>query len=392
MIKKDYLLKIKRFGEKSPLGLGGEESGVGMSGSGSVDKFDTVMNDVFGILDSARTRRRAGDRTKTLAMFIIGIYKLLLYYTRWIDMKKTLPALLVCALLFCPCVALAVGRYSAVRLIVSEYALEGGTIEAGAQAVLKLTVRNTNAYQGAGNIVFTIADANGEIVQQGPSGVYVEEIPRGGEREISFLLLAAPDALPGYAKLCLSAEYETADGQAQSMQAELYVEISQEMRLEYGAASLPTRVTEGDNVAFTMDFCNMGKGTVYNVLMRFAVPGLNGGSAVLVGNIEPGDSKTGRANLLASAPDGNFGETQGVLTLSWEDASGAQYAQELPLSTVIAEETRIEQTASAESEEEEGVPAWLPGVLLAVAGIGLVIWIQILLEKRRQRERDEKML
>lgn len=363
-----------------------------MSGYGSVEKFGAVMNDVFEILDSVRDTEESRGRTKRRTMFIIGIYKLLFYYTRWIDMKKTLLALLLGALLLCPCAALAAGRYSAVRLIVSEYALEGGTIEAGTQTVLKLTVRNTNAYQGAGNIVFTIADANGEIVPQGPSGVYVEEIPRGGEREISFLLLAAPDALPGYAKLCLSAEYETADGQTQSMQAELYVEISQEMRLEYGAASLPASVTEGDNVAFTMDFCNMGKGTVYNVRMRFAVPGLNGGSAVLVGNIDPGDSKTGRANLQASVPDGNFGETQGVLTLSWEDASGAQYAQELPLSTVIAEKIRIEQTASAESGEEEGMPAWLPGVLLAAAGIGLVIWIQMGLEKRRQRERDEKLL
>lgn len=44
-----------------------------MSGSGSVDKFDTVMNDVFGILGSVKDTKESRDRTKRLTMFIIGI-------------------------------------------------------------------------------------------------------------------------------------------------------------------------------------------------------------------------------------------------------------------------------------------------------------------------------
>lgn len=304
---------------------------------------------------------------------------------------KRIFALLLCFFVLLPGAALA-GRYDSVRLIAQDYSLEGGAIEAGGQAVLRVAVQNTNAYQAAGNLVFTITDPQGRLIPQGPSGVYVNEIPRGGQTEIEFSLMAMPDALPGYAKLVLQAEYETADGRAETMQADLYLEIAQPMRLEHSIAALPAKATEGENLAFSMDFLNMGKGVVYNVLMAFDVPGLNGGSAVLVGNIEPGETKTGRANLLVSDLDGLYGETEGTLTLRWENAAGAAYEEELPLSTVIAPKPVIPAPSEKKAEEENLLPAWLPGTLIAAAGVVLVVGIQIGLERRRRRERDERLL
>lgn len=306
-------------------------------------------------------------------------------------MKKRVFSCLLALLLALPCAALAAGRYEAVRLIVQEYTVEGGAVDAGGQATLRLKVRNTNAYAAAGNIVFFVEDPSGALIPQGPSGVYVREIGRGEETWIEFVLEAAADATPGYVKMTLHAEYETAEGAQESMQADVYVNVSQEVRLEHGAATLPVKSTEGDNLAFAMEFLNMGKGTIYNVLMAFDVPGLNGGSAVLVGNIEPGESKTGRANLQVSAPDGRYGKTSGTLTVSWEDASGQRWEKEIELSTQIMEKKAIVETKAVE-KEEGGLPAWLPGVLIALAGVALVVCIQIGLEKRRERERDEKML
>lgn len=306
-------------------------------------------------------------------------------------MKKSAIVFILCMILLMPDFAMA-ARYASVKLVVEEYALEGGKIEAGSEAVLTLRVRNTNNYVSAGNIVFTLEDAQGRIIPQGPSGIYVNEIARGGTAEIRFRLKAMPDAQPGYAQLTLNAEYETAEGQNTNMSADVYLEISQEMRLEHGVAGLVSKVTEGDNIAFSMDFLNMGKGVVYNVLMAFDIPGLNGGSAVLVGNIEPGESKTGRANLLVSKVNGEYGNTSGTLTLTWENAAGEQYEEVLELSTTIAPKPVISTTDVEEQKEESKIPAWLPGALIAAAGVGLVVWIQISIERRRRRERDEKML
>ncbi|MDO4739800.1 MAG: hypothetical protein Q4A66_03955 [Eubacteriales bacterium] len=295
------------------------------------------------------------------------------------------------------CLLLAQGaqaaRYAAVKLIAQEYAVEGGAIEAGETALLRVTLVNTNAYEPAGNIVLTVSDPQGKIIPQGPSGVYVAEIARGGREEVGFLLMAAPDAPPGFVKLTLDAQYETAEGQRESMQADLYVEIEQKMRLEHGAAALPDKATEGDNLAFGMEFFNMGKGTAYNVLMAFDVPGLNAGSAVLVGNIEPGESKTGRANLLVSSMDGLYGSTQGTLELTWENAAGERFAKVLALETVIAERKSVVRDEEEKKKEEESrFPAWAPGAAIALAGVGAVIRIQIGIERRRRRERDERLL
>ncbi len=306
-------------------------------------------------------------------------------------MKRLILALL--ALLLFAQNALAAGRYEAVKLLVQESAVQGGAIEAGSQAALRIKIRNTNEYVAAGNCVFTLSDPSGAIVPRGPSGVYVQEIARGGETEIEFLLEAMPDALPGSVKLLLSAEYETAQGGAGAMQADVYVTVSQEMRLEHGAVSLPAKLTEGDNASCAVEFMNMGKGTAYNVLMQFSVPGLDGGSAVLVGNVPPGESATGRANLSVHAPEGKYGPVSGSVRLSWEDAAGKIYEKELPLETEICKKIPVEEMAAQEKQKEEPTfPAWVPGAAIAAVGVGAVIAIQIGIEKRRQRERDEKLL
>lgn len=313
-------------------------------------------------------------------------------------MGKKLLALLCVSLLLCAS-ALAAPRFHAVKLLVESYSIDGVSIEAGTQAVLRLTVRNTNETLSAGNCVFTLSDPTGSLIPrgtEGAAGVYVQEIPRSGVAEIAFLLEALPDALPGSKRLTLQAEYETAQGSPGLVTADIYIPVSQKVRLEHGVVRLPDKATQGDTVTCAVDFLNMGKGSVYNVLMRFSVPGFDGGSAVLVGNIPPGEQKSGRANLLAAAPDGQYGPVEGTVLLSWEDAAGTVYEKELPLSSEIVRRKSMEELAAAteETDEKDGNLLQLVliggGAFLAGGGMGFLVMRSV--QAVRQRKRDEELL
>ena len=283
--------------------------------------------------------------------------------------------------------ARAAGRYSALRLIASGSALSPVGLEAGGRATLTVMIQNPSRYSEARNCKFTL-EGGAAFIPDGAASVYVERIGREEDAAVAFALYALPDAAPGWVEARVLCEYED-DGGTQFSSAEgVWLEIRQPIRLEHSAAILPQRVTEGASVAFQIDLMNMGKGTLYNALLTFDLPFLAAPQSVLVGEIAPGSTQTGRTNLFVET--GRLGEASGTLVLSCENAAGERWEETVPLTTTVEKKPAVIETTAA--PEKESLPAWVVPSCIATAGAAAVICLQLSLERRRRRERDERML
>ena len=139
-----------------------------------------------------------------------------------------------------------------------------------------------------------------------------------------------------------------------------------------------------------MNIMNMGRGALHNVLLTFDLPGLSGGGSLLVGKLDPGESKQASANLRAAMDA--LGPVDGRVDITYEDAYGKQYSQQVPLTTQVEEKKTVVFEPTEEKQEQQGMPlreivAWsAAGVLL------LVLLIQSILLRRRIRTLEERGL
>jgi hypothetical protein len=280
------------------------------------------------------------------------------------------------------------------KLVVESYKCSAEPLEAGAEAALTVTLKNTSSTQAVKNIKLSFKDESGEILPETTGSVYIEKIRKGGSAEGGFDIRVAQSASARAHVLTVTMEYENGNAAPFSSEDIIVLDVTQRIRLEYEQPALPAKVTEGDNVAFSMNIMNLGKSIVYNVLLTFEIPGLNNGGSVLVGNLQPGEAKAGASNLLVSPVGGLYGDTSGSVLLSYENEAGEQFKREIALKTRIEKKVVAASTDTKKTEEKgkHSLPWWAWGgggvVIITAAGLAIIR----LLKSRRQREIDERRL
>lgn len=275
------------------------------------------------------------------------------------------------------------------KLMVVDYALDAAYLEAGGTGKLKVTVKNTSASYGVKNIKFSFLEESGEILPLKTSSGYCEEIKKGGEFTWEIALRAVPGATSKPHMATVTMEYEDHNGLATTMADQVILDIRQQARLEYEQPLFPERVIQGDTPSFSMNLMNMGKSTLWNVLLTFDIPGLSSGGSVLVGTMEPGEAKMGTANFYVD--DSFLGETSGTLLLSYEDDYGQRYQREFDVHTVV--EKRPEQPIAQPQEKEEKTFPWEVYIPVGLAaGTIAAVLITRAVKRKKKREEEEKLL
>lgn len=274
------------------------------------------------------------------------------------------------------------------KLMIIDYALAPEYLEAGAEGMLDIRVKNTSSAQKAKNIKFSLEEESGEILPLKTSGGYCKEIKKGGEYTWQIPIRAIHTATSRPHSVSITMEYEDENGLALTAVDQIILEIRQQVRLEYDRPIWPEKVVPGDTAAFSMNVMNLGKSTLYNVLLTFDIPEMASGSSVLLGTMQPGESKMGSANFRVG--EDVLGNLKGTVLLSYEDDYGQSHEKAISLATTV--EKKTVQPASQEVEKKDS-PAW---VIYLIAGVVLAAVIAMLAvrswKKRKQREQDEKLL
>ena len=124
---------------------------------------------------------------------------------------KKLP-LILCLIFIFSFSAFAEEVPSTPKLMVTEYFVDSGKINAGSSA--KLTVKLTNTHRSIDikNIKLTFSDPSGEIIPEGTGTAYVSKIYSGRTYTWNLTVKAAEKAADGNHAVTVSAEYETENG------------------------------------------------------------------------------------------------------------------------------------------------------------------------------------
>ena len=281
------------------------------------------------------------------------------------------------------------------KVIISQYLVDKDAIYAGGAYKVTVSLLNTSKEQAINNIKIKYQPEDINIVStDNRNTYYYQSLDKNSVLNFDVLITVLPNTMIGMQKINFIIEYEDKDKVQIMATEDILLKVQQTVRLEHGQPSLPKTCYEGDNLNFTLNLMNMGKGMINNLLLSFDIPGVKSAGSVLVGNIGPGESTVGQTNLLVSSMDGAYGESNGKVKIQYEDEYGAVYDEILDVSFTISAPVPKETAAAPESDTKtkENAAVWVWVVVGCVVVAALVGGVMVALNRRRARKYDEDTL
>ena len=205
------------------------------------------------------------------------------------------------------------------RIIVDKYGFEPVEVKAGEDFKLKLSFLNTSSTAVISNIKATFTSDDGVLTPSNSGNTFfIEAIGTKESVERELVLHVKPDADAKSYILTANFDYEDDKGTAITSKETISVPVTQNPRLVTGELSLPPETFTGQPLQVYIDFYNMGKSILYNLMVKAEGDFQGQNLSYYVGNFEPGRSDSFDTSIIPSAP----GALKGIVVFSFEDASG----------------------------------------------------------------------
>lgn len=273
------------------------------------------------------------------------------------------------------------------RLMVTDFKVEGGSLSPNKNSKVAITLKNYSKTKYIKNIKLSVTEESGDIKPVGTGNTYVDKINANGTYVWEVELTASATAQIGEHAVTVSSEYEDKYFGSYSNNDVIRVNVKQTVGLDYSGVQLPVKVYPDDTTTMDIAILNTGKSNIRNCKIDFDIKGLESGGTTFVGEIPAGEQGSASANLRVGK---ELGETEGTVTITYEDEFGKSYTKEQKVSTTI-----VEKPVEPETEEEEQAkyPLWWAFLLVGIVlggGVGCAIPITVYTNK--QRKEDEMRL
>ena len=283
---------------------------------------------------------------------------------------------------------------TAASLMVDNYTMyvndnQVDNLEAGNEAVLKVTLKNNAAKNAVYKTVATLklADSTSLILSPGyADAAYVRSIPAGQTAEIEYHISARASAAvgPSTATIGLTYEISEKDGAvAGSATSTIQIPIKQQMDLQIDTPVVYGTPVQDEPLAVSLNIVNLGRSRAYNV----RVVGMDG--------ISLQDSYFGGDILAAGTLNADFqvipnksGNYTGTIVVQYEDADGEQYTQsvDLPLDAADADAISTEALSTdVETNKKSGSHLWVWILILLILILAAVVGWYLLIYKKKQQ-------
>jgi len=283
------------------------------------------------------------------------------------------------------------------KIIIRDYGIGGDAVLAGTEFDLQLDLYNTSSSEGIRNIKVTLKPEEGVFSPiDMASSFFIEAMGRQElQSKIVRMRVKNDAAVKAYA-LTVTFEYEDSKGNAYDDQKNPYKEeevvsipVIQPVRLETSEIGLPFEAYVNNPVPLSFEFYNLGKSTLYNMMVKVEGDFQIQGSNYYVGNFEAGRSDYFDTTLIPMAE----GEATGMVVFEYEDANGEAGRIEKPFSVnVMADPMGVPgEGFPGEEVPGEGIPGEggpMPGpgsklVILAILAAMAALLGGVMLWKRR---------
>ncbi|HHW32477.1 MAG TPA: hypothetical protein GXX20_12550 [Clostridiaceae bacterium] len=281
------------------------------------------------------------------------------------------------------------------RIIVSNYKVDPPQVSAGDNFNLSLEFLNTNKTLAVRNIKITLMSDDGTFIPANSSNTfYVENISPGERVSKEVLLTTKFDAAQKSYILGISFEYEDEKGNQHTAKEQVSIPVLQPPRLVTGEVNFPMEIFVGQSMPVSIDFYNMGKSTLYNLMVSSEGNFQILGSGYYVGNFEPGRSDYYDTTIIPNQP----GEAKGSIVFTFEDASGKQIEIKKEFSMNVIEMPVYdfpdgkgrEGFPPGEMPIEKKLPT--PVIIGGSTALLIILLIIVLVVRRKIKVRKEMML
>lgn len=205
------------------------------------------------------------------------------------------------------------------RIIVSNYSLDPISVSAGETFKLSMTFLNTSRKEDVSNIKVTVKSDDGTFTPAGTGNTFfIESIGTKASVDRELSMTVKPDAEQKSYPITVSFEYEDSKGNPYNSSETISVSVIQNPRLVIGDLNLAGEAYVGQPYYVYVDYYNMGKSTLYNLMIK-AEGNFDGQDlSYYVGNFAPGSMDSFDAQIIPNAE----GEMNGSIVFSFEDANG----------------------------------------------------------------------
>lgn len=280
------------------------------------------------------------------------------------------------------------------KIIIDMYGFEPEDPKAGENFTLKLSFLNTSKLLPVRNVKVAFLAKEGVFIPVNSSNTFFIEamgINEKVERQVE--LFTKADAQAKSHSLTITFEYEDEKGNQFTATEEISIPVTQEQKLSLGQLNMPSHVTQGQMIPIFIDFFNMGKSTLYNLMVSFESEDINTeNSNYFVGNFEPGRGDYYEAMGFAQSE----GSITGEIVFSFEDEAGnkSEVKKEVEVYSEpmhIMPPTEGEFYPEESFPEEQGIKKWITPVNLGIGGgvLVLAIVITIILVRRKKGRRED---
>ena len=267
-------------------------------------------------------------------------------------------------------------------VLISKCVIEPDTVKAGDDFTATVTFENTNKKKSVQNMVATVNVPSADFeLRNGTNTFFIGKIGKGKSVELALQFHASKSIADGNYAIEIAMSYDDAKATTCTSTGNIVVTVEQPLDVELTMPVIEKEMTAGDTVPFSFQVMNLSRSTVYNVRCDVNCNGLTQTKTAFVGNMESGTAGEGVTNIFVSMMDGEnaYGDTKGVVTLTYEDSFGNAYTKEYDFETSIVK--MPDNTEAIQSQEPKSASQWwisvavVAGFLLLMGCTGAAYWL-----------------
>lgn len=283
------------------------------------------------------------------------------------------------------------------KIIISGCSISPSPINAGNEFTAIITLKNTSTTKAVQNMMVTASCESPKLIlENGSNTIFIDQLGAGKTKDISLKYKTDLDTPAQAYNISLALTYDNSEAAALTSAGTISVTINQPMRVQMEMPQIGESVNAGDTLPLSFQVMNLGRSKAYNVRCELNAPGLIPSGTAFIGNMEAGTPGKADINVFVGTKDmtkgyegkDKYGATNGKMKLTYEDAEGKEYTQEVEFSTVIKEPVISTNNDKPEEEPKKAGQWWVSIVIGAIVIGGLAV---VLIIRRKKEKYYEKI-
>ena len=196
--------------------------------------------------------------------------------------------------------------------------------------------------------------------------------------DVEFQLKTDKEALAGNREFYITLSFSARTGGTFEITRYFIIRVNQPARIAFDAVSLPKEITAGETMTLPANVHNTGRAIIRNVTITLDAAGLFPTASVFLGDIKPGEGKTGEMKVfvgMLSMTEGyteSYGNTTGTYTITYQDDDGAIFTERMEVRTKILQPV-ISPSPTPDPTLQQAQSQWWITALIGFAIIAIVV-------------------